>query len=75
VEAGSTVSKGMVIITKSEECINEVLIDIFDDLSLEPEEKISSFFHKRIHGAVSLADSKSAQRINSAKEEILELIY
>ena len=54
---------------------HDVLINIFDDLNLPPDQKISSFFHKKIHGAVNLADSKSIQKINSAKEEILELIY
>jgi riboflavin kinase/FMN adenylyltransferase len=75
VEAGPAVSKGMVIIIKREECLNDVLIDIFDEPKPHPDEKVSSFFHKKIHGAINLDDSKSAQRINSAKDEILELIY
>jgi FAD synthase len=44
-------------------------------LDLYPDQKISSYFHKKIHGAVNLHDGRSIQRINMAKEEILELIY
>jgi len=75
VEAGSVNSKGMVIINKRDDNITDVLVNIFDELKLAPDQKISSYFHKKIHGALNLADSKSAQKIISAKEEILELIY
>jgi hypothetical protein len=75
IEAGSGYSKGMVIIIKREENTSDVLVNIFDDIHLPPGHKISSFFHKKIHGAVNLTDSKSIQKINMAKEEILELIY
>jgi riboflavin kinase / FMN adenylyltransferase len=75
VEAGCSYSKGMVIITKSEDNISDVLVDIFDDLTLPSDHRISSFFHKKIHGAVNLADSKSRQKIIKAKDDILELIY
>jgi riboflavin kinase/FMN adenylyltransferase len=74
-EAGSSYSKGMVIITRGKDNDSEVLISIFDNLSLHPDQQISSFFHKKIHGAVNLADSKSKNKIILAKEEILELIY
>ncbi len=75
VGAGSSYSKGMAIITRGEENVSDVLISIFDNLRLKPDQKISSFFHKKIHGAVNLADSKSKNKISLAKEEILELIY
>jgi riboflavin kinase/FMN adenylyltransferase len=75
VEAGSFHSKGMAIINRGEDNVSDVLISIFDNLSLHPDQQISSFFHKKIHGAVNLADSKSKNKINLAKEEILELIY
>ena len=75
VEAGSCSSKGMAVINSGEDNVPDVLISIFDDLNLEPDQRISSFFHKKIHGAVSLSDSKSKSRIALAREEILELIY
>jgi riboflavin kinase/FMN adenylyltransferase len=75
VEAGSFHSKGMVIINRGEDNVSDVLISIFDNLSLHPDQQISSFFHKKIHGAVNLTDSKSKNKITLAKEEILELIY
>jgi riboflavin kinase / FMN adenylyltransferase len=75
VESKDFQSKGMVIINKREDNISDVLVNIFDDITLPQSYKISSYFHKKIHGAVNLADSKSIQKITSAKEEILELIY
>ena len=75
VEAGSFHSKGMAIINRGEDNVSDVLISIFDNLNLNPDQQISSFFHKKIHGAVNLADSKSKNKITLAKEEILELIY
>jgi cytidyltransferase-like protein len=32
-------------------------------------------FHKKIHGSLSLSDPKTPARIDSAKEEIIDLIY
>jgi riboflavin kinase / FMN adenylyltransferase len=75
VEAGERLSKGMVIIIKRENNISDVLVSIFDDLKLPFGQKICSFFHKKIHGAINLTDSKSIHKINLAKEEILDLIY
>jgi riboflavin kinase/FMN adenylyltransferase len=75
VDAGSGYSKGMVIINKRDDDITDVLVNIFDEPVLSPGKNISSLFHKKIHGAVNLEDSRSAQRITLAKEEILELIY
>jgi riboflavin kinase/FMN adenylyltransferase len=75
VEAGSSHSKGMAVITRSEDNASDVLISVFDNLTIGPEQQISSFFHKKIHGAVNLADRKAIDRISLAKEEILELIY
>jgi riboflavin kinase / FMN adenylyltransferase len=73
-EAGSLHCKGMIIINRQEDK-SDVLIEVFGDLSLASDNKISSFFHKKVHGAINLADSKSIQKIDLAKEEILELIY
>lgn len=75
VEAGSLYSKGMVIINKRGDNNPEVLVDIFDDPSLTGEQRITSLFHKKIHGAINLDDIRSVQKISMAKEEILDLIY
>jgi riboflavin kinase/FMN adenylyltransferase len=75
VEAGKGYSKGMVLIIRKEDAHAEVLVNIFDDIDLPPGHKISSYFHKKIYGAINLADCKSFQKIIAAKEEIMELIY
>jgi riboflavin kinase / FMN adenylyltransferase len=75
VEGKTSLSKGMVIIFRTIDNRLEVLIDVFDDLNSHHDAKISSFFHKKIHGAINPFDNKSFQKIASAKEEILELIY
>lgn len=75
VEAGKEYSKGMVLIIRKEDAHAEVLVNIFDDIDLPPGFKISSYFHKKIYGAVNLADCKSFQKITAAKDEIMELIY
>jgi riboflavin kinase/FMN adenylyltransferase len=75
VEAGSSYSKGMAIIIREEDNASDLLICVFENLSLYPDQQISSFFHKKIHGAVNLSDSKTKNKITQAKEEILELIY
>jgi riboflavin kinase/FMN adenylyltransferase len=68
-------AKGMVIIHGKSEDRPDVLLNVFDDLKLSSGNRISIFFHKKIHGAVTLSDSKYAGKINSAKEEIADLIY
>lgn len=75
VEAGLLHSKGMVIIQKKNEACPEILVHIFDDLKMGHEQKISLYFHKKVHGAVNLSDSLSASRIRFSKEEIYDLIY
>lgn len=75
VESGKHQSKGMVIIQKKDEGNPEVLVNIFDEVEIGPEQKVSLLFHKKIIGAVNLSDSISASRIRSAKEEIYDLIY
>jgi riboflavin kinase/FMN adenylyltransferase len=71
----SVSSKGMAIILRTDESSAEVLLDVFDNRESHADLSISSFFHKKIHGAISPVDSRSIQKIASAKEEILELIY
>lgn len=75
VESGPVYSKGMAIIHRKNEDKAEVLLNIFDDLNFPADHKITLFFHKKIHGAVNLAESKTTVKINSAKEEISDLIY
>jgi hypothetical protein len=65
----------MAIIHRKSEDNPEVLLNIFDDISLPPGNKIVISFHKKIHGAVILSDSKYLGKINYAKEEISDLIY
>lgn len=54
---------------------SEVLLNIFDDMSLPADHKITIFFHKKIHGAVYLSDIRTIFKISAAKEEIRDLIY
>jgi riboflavin kinase/FMN adenylyltransferase len=75
VESRHACSKGMVIINKKLEEKQELLVDIFDKLSFSDSEHISILFHKKIHGAVNLSDSRSISKITSSKDEISDLIY
>jgi riboflavin kinase/FMN adenylyltransferase len=75
VESGPFYSKGMAIIDRKPEDKNEVLVNIFDDHAFPKDHSVTLFFHKKIHGAVNLSDSRSALKILSAKEEISDLIY
>ncbi len=75
VESGQVYSKGMVIIHIKSEGKGEVLLNIFDDINFNFDNKITIFFHKKIHGAVNLLDPKAMGRIRLAKEEISDLIY
>jgi hypothetical protein len=53
----------------------EVLLNCLDDSNISSKENVTISFHKRVHGSVDLTDSKSAIRVNMAREEISELIY
>jgi len=75
VESEIGYSKGMVIIQRKPDEKPEVLVNIFEEENFQKSGKITILFHKKIHGAVNLADEKSLSRIISAKAEILELIY
>jgi riboflavin kinase / FMN adenylyltransferase len=71
---GESSSKGMVIINKLSDR-GMVLVNIFEESRVHQGDKITLYFHKRIHGAVNLSDIRSAAKINLAKEEISDLIY
>ena len=75
VESGLVNSKGMVIIHGRPDKSSEVLVNIFDEMNLSSDSKITISFHKKIHGAINFSDSKAILKVNTAKEEISELIY
>jgi riboflavin kinase / FMN adenylyltransferase len=75
VECKNIYSKGMAIIHKGMEEKPEVLLNVFDEMNLSSESKITICFHKKIHGAVNLSDNRYLGKINFAREEISELIY
>ena len=75
VESGNSFSKGMVIINTGADNRPDVLLDIFDSNNFNMDCKLTSYFHKKIHGAVNISDSKAIMKIAAAKEEISELIY
>jgi riboflavin kinase/FMN adenylyltransferase len=75
VETGKFNSKGMVIIHRNNNNKSEVLLNIFDHLNLNADERITLSFHKKIHGAINFSDSKSLSKINMALDDISDLIY
>jgi riboflavin kinase/FMN adenylyltransferase len=75
VESGLVNSKGMVIIDGRPDKSSEVLVNIFDEMNLSSDSKITISFHKKIQGAINFSDSRAISKINMAKEEISELIY
>lgn len=75
VESGLAYSKGMVIIHSKNEEKPEVLLNIFDPANFPVNKNLTLFFHKKIRGAIDFADNKTLSKINSAKEEISDLIY
>ena len=75
VETGSNYSKGMVIIHSTPEEKPEVLLHLFDNIEFLLHQRLTLYFHKKIHGAVNLDDIKSIPKIDSAMEEISDLIY
>jgi riboflavin kinase/FMN adenylyltransferase len=75
-ESGSRRSKGMVIINALTSDRSEVLLHLFDNEPHHLDSGSTVLFHKKIHGAITLADLKSSTpRIRSAVNEISELIY
>ena len=75
VKSGINHSKGMVIIHQKPGIDSEVLLNIFEDQGFTLNNNIILSFHKKIHGSVDLSESKTFLKLNSAKEEISELIY
>lgn len=75
VESGLSNLKGMVIIHKQYDSTPEVLLNLFDEQNINNDRKITLSFHKKIHGAIDLSDSRAISKINLAKAEIADLIY
>jgi len=75
IEWGLVNSKGMAIIHGRPGKSSEVLVNIFDEMNLSSDMKITISFHKKIQGAINFSDSRAISKVNMAKEEISELIY
>ena len=75
IESGLVNSKGMVIIDGRPDRSSEVLVNIFDEMNLSSDSKITISFHKKIQGAINFSESRAISKVNMAKEEISELIY
>jgi riboflavin kinase/FMN adenylyltransferase len=68
-------SKGMAIIHRNSAGNTDVLVSIFEDSSFIENTSYTISFHKKIHGAVNLNDSRYGNKISQAREEIADLIY
>jgi riboflavin kinase / FMN adenylyltransferase len=75
VESDTAVSKGMVVITESDNLSCRVLLNIFDSPDPIAGRKVMISFHKKIHSAVDLTDSRFLHRVVNAGAEIIDLIY
>ncbi len=75
VECGPCFSKGMMIINRDLPHPNTVLLHVYESPSLFESRKVICYFHRKIHGAVNLTDSKYISRIGAASDEILDLIF
>jgi riboflavin kinase/FMN adenylyltransferase len=68
-------SKGMVIIENTLPDKKRILLNVFREAGISPGSVVRLYFHKRIHGAVNLPDSRSQSKINQSVEEISDLIF
>jgi riboflavin kinase / FMN adenylyltransferase len=66
IESGSEISKGMTIIIGRHDQPSEVLVHVFNENCLIPGNRITISFHKKIHGAINLSDTRSISKINLA---------
>jgi len=67
--------KGLVVIHSGSDGNPEILLNIIEGVSLPSGKKITLCFHKKMYGAVNLADSNSAEKVDMVKAQIMELIY
>lgn len=72
VDTGKECFKGMVVIVRIDG-IRKVYIDVLGN-SVNGSD-IVLYFHKKIHGAISLSDVNSRVRVKNARDEIMDLIY
>ena len=75
VDSGKYMSKGMALVRPGGDRCQSLLLDAMEPEKVPERERVSLMFHKRIHGAINPADNRSLQRIRTAREEIIELIY
>lgn len=76
IDSGDLKSKGMVIMNDNHLQGPEVLLHTFNDKIIPEGKIITVYFHKKIHGAVNLEDTKvSIPKIRAALNEIDELVY
>jgi len=75
VSSGGLSSKGMAVISSSQENRPEMFLHAFGDEEHFRGKTTTLLFHKMIHGTLSLTDDKTAERFIHAKDEILDLIY
>ncbi len=68
-------SRAMVIVSPKEDSQPELLAHFFDAPPDGDNLNITMSFHKKIHSAVNYSEPKDVSRIQSAREEISELIY
>jgi len=74
VDSGYDTLKGMAIIERHSDDKPVLLLNVFGEEN-QDNRKVTLSFHKKIHGAVDHTDRNHTSRINSAKAEIMELIY
>jgi riboflavin kinase/FMN adenylyltransferase len=74
VESGTVQAKGMTIIHRKPDNSSGVLLNIFGEIPGN-NSVLTISFHKKIHGAIALTDSRAVIKIKTAIEEISDLIY
>jgi riboflavin kinase/FMN adenylyltransferase len=74
VDSRTTAAKGMTIIHRKPDNSSDVLLNIFGEMP-GSDSVLTLSFHKKIHGAIALTDSRAVLKIKTAIEEISDLIY
>lgn len=75
IEKSGICSKGMAVIHSTSATTSEVLVHVFEDHDKYKGENSILSFHKKIHGNINLADSRTQYILDAAISEISELIY
>ncbi|HLN20185.1 MAG TPA: hypothetical protein VK213_03795 [Bacteroidales bacterium] len=76
VSAGTrkSIFKAMVIIQRINDN-HEITAEILQPCNNFTGDKLTLYFHKKVHGALNFAESNVSKRISNARTEISELIY